>query len=105
MKRIGNAYYLVVEEDNNKSNKIQNITVKINIDAEELLRGLDNIKYEILELENEKSDEIKDKAMAELIGNVEQQIKINNRMIDINEELIRLYQKELETINNINSRF
>ncbi|AJA49545.1 hypothetical protein CPAST_c34840 [Clostridium pasteurianum DSM 525 = ATCC 6013] len=101
MKRIGNAYYLVVEEDNNKSNKIQDITVKINIDAEELLRGLDNIKYEILELEKEKCDEIKDKTMAELIGNIEQQIKINDRIIGINNELIRFYEKELDIINKI----
>lgn len=88
MFKIGNVIYVVVEED-----------------IDHLYRKLNNIKYEIEELENDKYDEIKDKCKAELIRDYEQQVKINNRMIDINEELIRLFQKELDIINNINSRF
>lgn len=58
----------------------------------------DEIKYEILKLDV-------DRASAKLDGainnNVEQQIKINNRIIDINKKIIDLLEEEKAIIDNI----
>ncbi|AGK96778.1 hypothetical protein [Clostridium pasteurianum] len=70
-------------------------------ELENLYSRLDNIKRELLELEKELADERLEHVRAVDNRNVEYQIKTKDRMYDIDNEVIRLLEKEKAIIDKI----
>jgi hypothetical protein len=74
---------------------------KNNNSIDEIYIKMDNIKNDILELEYEKSDHELNKAKAQRRFDYASQIKINDKIIEINNKLIKLFEEELKILNNL----